>query len=224
VDFEFNSAEFARSRRIPNQVIVCNGCIHAVNIRDGGVGLCPFCRIPVPTSDEEVLKRMNKRMETGDPIAIYLIGSRYANGEGGLRKDVTKALELLHRAGELGHAGAYNNIGSAYYYGEGVEMDKKKAKHYWELAAVEGNEIARNNLGCVEEEAGNIDRAIKHYMIAVKSGQDYCLKRIQDLYKKGNATREDYTKALHAYQEYLNEVKSAQRDVAAAAIAEYKYY
>ena len=30
---------------------ICSGCIHAVQIRDGGVGLCPFCRTPTPTTE-----------------------------------------------------------------------------------------------------------------------------------------------------------------------------
>jgi len=35
----------------------------------------------------------------------------------GLPQDRDSALELWHRAAELGHAGAYNNIGCAYYMG-----------------------------------------------------------------------------------------------------------
>ena len=39
----------------------------------------------------------------------------------------------------------------------------------------------------------------------------------------GKATKDVYTKALRSYQEYLNEVKSSQRDKAAAAREDYKY-
>jgi len=34
-------------------------------------------------------------------------------------------------------ATAHNNIGNAYYCGNGVEMNKKKAQHHYELAAME---------------------------------------------------------------------------------------
>ena len=37
--------------------VICSGCIYAVRIRDGDVGLCPFCRSPAPTSDEETIER-----------------------------------------------------------------------------------------------------------------------------------------------------------------------
>ena len=44
--------------------------------------------------------------------------------------------ELLLKAGELGCAKAYFNLGFAYYSGSrGVETDKKKAHYYYELAA-----------------------------------------------------------------------------------------
>ena len=42
--------------------------------------------------------------------------------------------------------------------------------------------------------------------------------------KDGRATRDDYAKALKAYQDYLDDIKSDQRDEAAAFSVEYKYY
>ena len=128
-------------------------------------------------------------------------------------------------AGELGCAEAYGNIGNLYDDGIGVEVDKKKAMHFWELAATRGNVMARNNLGTREKREGNTERALKHYMIAVRDGQNESLKEIRELYLKGVATKEDYTKALQSYQTYLAEIKSKQRDEAAAFDSEeYRYY
>ena len=77
----------------------------------------------------------------------------------------------------------------------------------------------------MEEEAGNMGRAIKHHIIAVRSGHTDSLKEIQDLYTKGQATKEDYTGALRARQAYLSEIKSRQRDeVAAFDNEDYRYY
>ena len=105
-----------------------------------------------------------------------------------------------------------------------MEVDKKKAYYYYELAAMKGDEMSRHNLGVCEEKAGNIDRALKHYTIAVASGEPNALKVFKELYLDGQATKEDYTKALHSYQAYLTEIKSAQRDEAAAASEDYRYY
>ena len=149
------------------------------------------------------MERLNERVALKDPMAIHKLGVLHSNGTFGLPQNNTKALELFHQASELGCAGAYVSIGVAYEHGEGVEVDKKKAKHYGEVAAIGGNEIAGYNLGVYEEKAGNMDRAIKHYMIAVQSGHSNSLKRIKILYLDGHATKDDYTKALRLYQEYF---------------------
>ena len=146
------------------------------------------------------------------------------NGEFGFPQDYDKALELFIRAGELGHAAGYNDVGYAYENGNGVEIDKKKAKYYCELAAIGGNVYARFNLGLGEENTSNMNRALKHYMIAVGCGYNNSLKKIQKLYTNGHATKDDYAQALRAYQAYLVEIKSTQRDKAAAASANYRYY
>ena len=94
-------------------------------------------------------------------------------------------------------------------------MDKKKAIHYYELAAMKGDATARYNLGFEEEAEGNMDRALKHHIIAVGSGYSSSLDAIKNLYMNGQATKDVYTAALHGYQIYLGEIKSVQRDKAA---------
>ena len=207
---------------------ICSGCLHAPLYDNQGNEIdnkkCPFCRSLPPYTDEEIVKRTNKRIKVDDPEAIYNMGYDYYHGTDGCRQDYKKALELYHRAGELGHAMAYCNIGYAHQYGKGVEVDKKKTDHYYELAAIKGNEVARYNLGVNEDLAGNIDRALKHYIIAAGGGFNKSMKRIQQLYSEGNATKDDYTKALQSYQQYLGEIKSAQRDKAAADDEKCCYY
>ena len=155
---------------------------------------------------------------------MFNLGEYYRDGTRGLSRDYTKALELFHRAAELGYARAYNGIGYAYSFGEGVEVDKKKAKHYYELAAMRGNASARYNLGTIEHRRGNVNRVLKHYMIAVRDGHSKSLKNIQRLYSDGHVPKDEYTKTLRSYQTYLDEVKSDQRDKAAAANNKYHYY
>jgi len=72
---------------------------------------------------------------------------------------------------------------------------------------MKGDASARYNLGLQEENSSSMDRALKHYTIAVRSGVSQSLEAIKELYSKGQATKEDYTKALQAYQSYLNEIK-----------------
>ena len=209
--------------------LICSGCIYAPIYDDKGNEVdnqkCPFCRTPPPTSAEENLKRLEKRMELNDARAIYNLGCYHSEGCNGFAQNRAKALELWHRAGELGCAESLNNIGYAYKSGEGVERDDKKAIYYWESAAMGGCIEARHNLGSVEDCAGNRDRALKHYMIAIREdGYSDSLKNIKRMYMEGHASKEVYTNALRSYQTYLVEIKSDQRDKAAAFNDGHKYY
>jgi len=51
-------------------------------------------------------------------------------------------------------------MADAYAFGL-VKVDNEKAKDYYELGAMKGNPYARHNVGCMEEDAGNMERAIK---------------------------------------------------------------
>jgi len=204
--------------------VICSGCIYVVQSRatKEEEDICPFCRTPPPT-EEDLIKRYEKRIELNDAIAIRSMGNYYSEGQFGLPQNYAMALKLYHRAGELGYANSYYNIGYAYRNGEGVERDEKKARHYYELAAIKGDPYARNTLGVMEGKAGNVDRALKHFLIAVKDGHDKSLKIIKEMYKNGYATKDDYNKSLQARQAYLDEIKSDQRDEAAAN-DDCKYY
>ena len=206
--------------------VICCGCDYApVYDNQGNVveDKCPFCRTLTPSSDEAV-ERLKKRLKSDDPIAICNHGNYYRDGIHGFTQNHTKSLEMWHRAAKLGCAGAYCILGYTYVSGQGVEVDETKATYYYEQAAMRGDESARHNLGYREGMAGNFDRAVKHYMIAVRSGQNESLEAIKLLYSNGHATKEDYTKALQSYQEYLGEIKSDQRDKAAAADERNRYY
>ena len=208
--------------------VVCSGCIHAPVFDNQGNEVdnrkCPFCRTPPPTTDEEMIKREKKRADLDDPIALYNQGNWYFKGRNGCTQDDTKALERWHRAAELGHVKAYLNLGYFYEMGKGAENNEEKGVHYYELAAMRGDAQARANLAIKEMKAGNFDRAIKHHLIAVKGGDSNSLRKIKVMYSNGHATKEDYTKALQLYQAYLGEIKSDQRDKAAAFDGDYRYY
>jgi len=99
----------------------------------------------------------------------------------------------------------------------------KKANRYFELAAMGGYNKARNSIGRMEAQLGNSNKALKHWAIASRGGNSRSVVNVKMLYLEGNATKEDYTKAVQSYQAYLREVKSDQRDEAAAAYDDNKY-
>jgi hypothetical protein len=88
---------------------------------------------------------------------------------------------------------------------------------------IAGNVKSRHYLGLHEYTSGDMNKAIKHFTIAAGFGHPFSLKFIQISFMAGAATRGDYEEALRAYQQYIEVVKSDQRDEAAAFHDDYKY-
>ena len=112
-----------------------------------------------------------------------------------------------------------HHISVQAYEGEGVERDLTRAKYYYELAAMGGDVSARHNLGCMEWNAGNKQRAVKHWMISAGAGHDESLNAIRECFNNGDATKEDFERALRAHKEANDEMTSDQREAAANAAA-----
>ena len=68
---------------------------------------------------------------------------------------------------------------------------------------------------CFFREEGNMDRAVKHHMIAAGFGYIAALEQIKQMFMTEDATKDDYANALQTYQAYLVEIKIPQRDKAA---------
>ena len=197
---------------------LCNGCINAIIMeeiqrgkKNEEVGMCPYCR----SLSCEGMEKLAKLMDNDNSDAFYVQAGYYASGSNDMPQNHQKANELWRKAGELGCVDAYYKLGNSYYHGRGVEMDKKKAKYYYELAAIKGNVYARYQLGCVEGQAGNYYRANKHFIIAAKAGEEESLDMIKVGFRSGYVMKDEYENTLRAYQKSQDEMKSEARDKAA---------
>ena len=196
---------------------LCYGCMSASNdeMNKGNMKrCCPYCRVPLPSSDNEDIQRVKKRMELNDANAFYEIACWYYHGKKGLPQDNRKAFELFNRGAWLGSVGSHCALVSAYLNGEEVEKDDEKALHHLMLAAIRGSEMARHILGNEEENWGNMDRAMKHFKIGARTGYDDSLNKIREGYKAGYMTKDEYASTLRAHQHCRDEMKSEQRTVA----------
>eukprot|EP00986_Skeletonema_menzelii_P001526 scaffold405_cov137-Skeletonema_menzelii.AAC.2 len=192
---------------------ICGGCDIANKKREIEGKLqqkCPFCRKAMPFTDEEFNKRLMKRIEANDPVAMcYMGGKRCDEG------DYESAFEYWSKAAALGDVEAHFHLSILYDNGQGVEKDEKKELHHAEQAAISGHPMARHNLGCLEKEKGRVDRAVKHYIIAAKLGYDGSLENVKEFYKAGQASKEDFAAALRGHQAAVDATKSPMRDEAA---------
>ncbi len=198
--------------------LICNGCLYA-NIKSNKhdrdkAGSCPFCREPASSGNEESNKRKMKRIKANDPVALRQLGMEHHQ-----KGDYGGAFEYLTKSAELGNIDAHYNIGVMYHKGKGMEKDMKKAVYHWEKAAIGGHPQARHNLAVIEEANGNIERAVKHYIIAANLGYEDSMKELWGHYSLGNITKEDLDTTLRAHQAAVDATKSEQREIGEAALA-----
>jgi TPR repeat protein len=149
-----------------------------------------------------------KRVAVNDPGAIFMLANLYYYGLEGLQQDHTKAMELYNRATELKPISAHYKLGCIYYKGG----DLKKTKFHLEAAAMAGHEGARSNLGVMEAQSGNMERAVKHWIIAASSGAYDAMKNL--IFNIGYVSRESIDSTLAAYNSSCAEIRSEARDLA----------
>ena len=186
----------------------------------GMLSVCLFCRTPFPADNASELAMVRKRVDAKDPEALRFLGNFYNTGMLGIEKNLPRAHELWTEAAELGSIRAQESLGHQYFNGEGVTRDETKAVQCWEKAAMQGQVQARHNLGHYERGNGNYERAVRHYMITSKMGDEVSLNCITDMFMRGTATTEQYAEAIKGYQVAVEEMRSPNRDEAQAMLSQ----
>jgi tetratricopeptide (TPR) repeat protein len=198
--------------------VVCDGCLYTNLLREEEAMLppsCPFCRVLVPTTDKETNLNEKKRVEANDPGALDNEGVCCL-----LAGNYSAAVGYWEKAAALGYMESHFRLSNIYGDGDaGVcaeIIDTKKSEYHAKQAAIGGHLGARYNLGLMENQKGNVERAVKHFIIAVNLGHDLSVQALKLCYEGGVVSKEDFVAALHAYQATVDATKSPQRDAAAA--------
>ena len=74
------------------------------------------------------LNDVRKKAENGDKFACYILGRSYDSEENGAEQSFEKAMYWYGKGKELGDPCSAYGVGACYYFGDGVEQDKEKAK------------------------------------------------------------------------------------------------
>jgi TPR repeat protein len=162
----------------------------------------------VNKTDEERVEEYNKRVEVNDAGSMMVLGSHYYHGDLGLLQDQEKAMVLYARAAELGSSKAHYHLGNEYREGG----DSKKAKIHNEAAAMAGNEVSRCNLGTIKYKLGNMEQAVKHWMIAASAGHFTAMHNLLIAFNQGLTSRATIDATLTAYNNSCVEMRSEARD------------
>ena len=87
-----------------------------------------------------IIDDVAKRAEAGEPEALFLMGTAYAEALG-VNPNLEKAAEFYTQAAEMDHTLAMHNLGNIFGDGIGVEKDLYQALHWWRRAAENGDTI-----------------------------------------------------------------------------------
>jgi hypothetical protein len=103
------------------------------------------------TSKKDFLS-LKAAAETGNPVAEYYYGralqSRYGHNLSYIPESIQQAVYWYQRSANQGFWFAEYDMGQAFFSGwAGLPKDMYKADHWWRLAALQGEDIAANNLG-----------------------------------------------------------------------------
>jgi len=84
---------------------------------------------------------------SADGDSLHMLGVMAKKGQGGLKKDNKKAMELFRRADASGSFPAKVSIGELYYLGQGVPKNLCEAKKWFEQGGKNEDPVARFYLG-----------------------------------------------------------------------------
>jgi hypothetical protein len=187
---------------------ICRGCVYSF-AQSGNEGKCQFCNSDRSSkTDEEMVADIMKRVEANDAASVYVMANHCEHGLRGLQQDHAKAIELYVRAANLGCSKAHSHLAAVYHAGGNL----KKAKFNFEAGAMAGHEVARFNVGCIEFESGNIERALKHWTIGASAGCFSAMHQLRTFFEQGYVSRESIDSTLVAYNNSCAEVRSEARD------------
>ena len=135
-----------------------------------------------------------------DPEAQFQLGLHYANGDGGVKRDWTQAVEWSRRAAEQGHPGAQFNLACFYDLGRGLPRDGAKAVEWYERAASQGFAMALGNLGVLYEQGKIVpqdySKAVYWYTKAAEQGDADAQYHLYFLYGTGTGVPKNELKAI----------------------------
>ena len=156
---------------------------------------------PVLSADQTYSYELLKKAESGDSTAQRHLGSCYYRGLG-IKKDITKAIELWEKAALQGDIKAQSNLGTLYF------LDQKrydKAYEWFKKASDSGDTYAMNNLGSLYNSGLGVQKNEKEgFRLHKKAAEqmDPCaLYNLALDYETGRGTDKNMQMAIKVYSQ-----------------------
>jgi TPR repeat protein len=137
----------------------------------------------------------------------------YGYGDSGLSVDHAKCIELLRQSACLGFPEAQYQLGIFHRKGEmGLKQNEEEVFKYFKGAAEGGHVLARNHLGCMEVNNGNIVAAMRHWRLSASEGYRDSTTNLVSCFEAGLLHHGDLAESLRAFYRSRAEMSSADRD------------
>lgn len=139
-----------------------------------------------PENTEQALSWMKKIADRKDrPDMMVLLGHCYLNGSRLTDKDPAEAVRWFRTAAETEDASAICDLGTCYFYGEGVEKDREKAMELFFKSANAGCAKAQDVLGQAYSKGIFVEKDIETargwYQKAAQQGNEQAQRALEEL-------------------------------------------
>jgi putative methionine-R-sulfoxide reductase with GAF domain len=119
------------------------------------VNVRPPVQPETPVAKPPTLQDLRHFAETGDPVAQFALGARYAQGDE-VKQDYAEAVKWFQKAANQGHVVAQATLGAYYWAGRGVPEDLTKAYFWSVLARAGGDEASKYRVAALTSRMSHI--------------------------------------------------------------------
>jgi TPR repeat protein len=167
-------------------------------------GNCPMCRAPfVADGSKEEFERLQKWVRLRKPWAEYILGTKYAKGNG-VPLDAKRACVFFKSAADQGHHVAQFTLGIMYSQGQGVIQSDQLSLKYHKQSADQGFAKAQYNVAVAYASGTGVERAdteaIKYYTLAADKGHHNAQNNLGVMYQEGRGVIQSDTNALELFK------------------------
>lgn len=157
----------------------------------------------VEQDEEKAQELFDAAIEQGD-MGGYLGNAYIAYGKGDYTAAFENLSKVLEGTEQIFVAQAMSDIGTLYYYGQGVEQNYAQAIEWHIKAADLGNVSAMNELGYTygigEGVEADYTQALEWLKKAADLGNANAMNNLGDMYFYGKGVEQDYTQALEWFE------------------------
>ena len=152
---------------------------------------------------EEAFNYYKEAASFNHPTSNWMLSHMIINKKIGSlsNDDIIIAWNYLNKAHSLNSISALNTLGLCYLHGynPNKEININKALSYFEKAAKENYIYAYNNLGKIEEQNKNYEKAFNYFILSANNEESWACNKVAEYYRQGIYIEKDLKKAFEYY-------------------------